>query len=579
MKRRKIATLLCIFTLTASLLACGGTKTANQENSPSDDLSTKQEAVTAIVDYLSDEADGFTGGKESGLITNSFTQDAVTTEEAEVYMSTASSDMAMSPAEYPAYDNREWVEYPDFNTEEYNYIKENSFLSVATSPLSTFAADVDTGSYTNFRRMIQDGYTLDMIPQGAVRAEEMINYFDYEVKETRDNNRFAVAYESNACPWNDEHELLMMTVKAKDVDLEYVGNNFVFLIDSSGSMRSADKGGMAIESFKLLAETLTEDDRVSIVTYSGSSQTILDSCPGDKYNKICRALDKIEFGGGTNGSGGITAAYELAEENFMEGGNNRVIIASDGDMNLGITSQSGLTELITEQKETGVFLTVLGYGSGNYSDANMESIANYGNGNYYYIDCLDEAQRVLVEKLKQTTVTVAKDVKLQVEFNPLEVSEYRLIGYENRTMAAEDFEDDTKDGGETGAGQTVTVLYEIQRNYSGETGGDLKYQNGRTLTDEALKGELLTLSIRYKEPDADKSVEENFNVMANPGTFRKMSNDFSFAAGIAQLSMLINDSAYLGDATLESTIELLENGTTRYDDYRLQLLDMLSELE
>ena len=303
----------------------------------------------------------------------------------------------------------------------------------------------------------------------------------------------------------------------------------------------------------------------------------MDSCPGNKYNKICKALDSISFGGGTNGSGGITAAYELAAENFMEGGNNRVIIASDGDMNLGITSQSGLTELITEQKETGVFLTVLGYGSGNYSDANMESIADCGNGNYYYIDCLEEAERVLVDKLKQTTVTVAKDVKFQVEFNPLEVSEYRLIGYENRTMAAEDFEDDTKDGGETGAGQTVTVLYEIVRNDNGETDSELRYQGERTLTEEALNGEILTLSVRYKEPDGIRSSEENFHVMASSGAFGKMSKDFAFAAGLTQLSMLINESDYLGNTTMDSTIALLEMGCTYDNPYREQLLEMLAK--
>lgn len=468
---------------------------------------------------------------------------------------------------------------PDFNTEEYNYIKENGFLSVATSPLSTFAADVDTGSYTNFRRMMNDGYQLENIPQGAIRVEEMINYFDYApVESTDDDSRFGVSYETNICPWNEDHELLMLTVGTKDVDLDYVGNNFVFLIDSSGSMNSRDKGEMAIDSFKLLAETLTEDDRVSIVTYSGSSATILDSCPGNKYNKICKALDSIKFGGGTNGSGGITAAYELAAENYMEGGNNRVIIASDGDMNLGITSQSGLTELITEQKETGVFLTVLGYGSGNYSDANMESIADYGNGNYYYIDCLEEAERVLVDKLKQTTITVAKDVKLQVEFNPLEVSEYRLIGYENRTMAAEDFEDDTKDGGETGAGQTVTVLYELVRNEADSADSSLKYQSSRELTDEALSGEILTLSIRYKEPDENSSVEESFSVMANHGPYDKMSEDFAFAAGIAELSMLINDSEYLGTTTLDSATDLMREGLSFNTPYRKQLYDMLNNL-
>lgn len=571
MKMKKFLTLMCVFTLTTSLLACGSAEKADSTNHKRNNSSSSKE------EYYTADSTAAGATAEGGYFEYTEAESYYPTESA-VAGSTVNSMISADCAASEMTDG--YYEYVEFNTEEYNYIKENSFLSVATSPLSTFAADVDTGSYTNFRRMLYDGYRLEDIPQGAVRVEEMINYFNYAPIEYQDDeSRFGVSYETNICPWNEDHELLMLTVGTKDVDLEYVGNNFVFLIDSSGSMNSYDKGTMAIESFKLLAETLTADDRVSIVTYSGASATILDSCPGNKYSKICNALDSIEFGGGTNGSGGITAAYELAAENFMEGGNNRVIIASDGDMNLGITSQSGLTELITEQKESGVFLTVLGYGYGNYSDANMESIADYGNGNYYYIDCLEEAERVLVQNLKQTTVTVAKDVKFQVEFNPMEVSEYRLIGYENRTMAAEDFEDDTKDGGETGAGQTVTVLYEIVRNETGETNSDLRYQGNRSLTEDAMNGELLTLSIRYKEPDGVRSVEENYYVNSNYGAYSKMSKDFSFAAGLAQLSMLINDSDYLGNTTFASTMALLEAGSVGDKEYRTQLVRMLEQVD
>lgn len=578
MTRKKIISILCITALTTSLLACGSAEqTAPQTNEGSNNSGSSN--VADSLEYFFTDA----ATTADSSITNSTSTTKAEVQTEGVYfnspMESATEEMYITNS-MAAADciTGEYYE-PDFNTEEYNYIKENSFLSVATSPLSTFAADVDTGSYTNFRRMINDGYRLEDIPQGAIRVEEMINYFDYAPIESKDDDsRFGVSYETNICPWNENHELLMLTVGTKDIGTDYVGNNFVFLIDSSGSMNSKDKGEMAIDSFKLLAETLTEDDRVSIVTYSGSSATILDSCPGNKYNKICKALDSIKFGGGTNGSGGITAAYELAGENFMEGGNNRVIIASDGDMNLGITSQSGLTELISEQKESGVFLTVLGYGSGNYSDANMESIADCGNGNYYYIDCLDEAERVLVDKLKQTTITVAKDVKLQVEFNPLEVSEYRLIGYENRTMAAEDFEDDTKDGGETGAGQTVTVFYELVRNEADSADSELRYQSSRPLTDEALSGEILTLSIRYKEPDENSSMEENFSIMANHGPFNKMSKDFAFAAGIVELTMLINDSEYCGTTTLDSCIALLREGMSFNTPYREQLFNMLCDL-
>ena len=557
MKKRKVWSLLCVMLLTGSLVACS-----------SSDMATS--APTVI---NGGSSSGNTGGSVNhsaqvqyeGAADGSYMMDSM--QAAESVQMAGGMNKGEMPMEMPQ---------QEFNTEEYNYIKENSFMRVALSPLSTFAADVDTGSYTNFRRMVKDNYAMEDIPQGAIRLEEMINYFDYEVTESKDNNRFTVAYEMNTCPWNEDNQLLMMTVKAKEVDLESTGNNFIFLIDSSGSMRIQDKGPMAIKSFKLLAETLSANDRVSIVTYSGDSKVVLESCAGDKYKKICRALDSIEFGGGTNGSGGITAAYELAEENFMENGNNRVIIASDGDMNLGVTSHAGLTDLITEKKETGVFLTVLGYGSGNYSDANMESIADAGNGNYYYIDCLDEANRVLVEKLKQTTITVAKDVKLQVEFNPLEVAEYRLLGYENRVMAAEDFEDDTKDGGETGAGQTVTVLYELVSADAGNAGSDLKYQSDREVTEEALSGEVLTLSVRYKEPDGEKSVEESFVVVGNDGE-EAMSEDFQFVAGVAQLGLLLNDSDYAGTSSLEEAYKLVTQGS-KENKYREELAEMIKSL-
>ncbi len=547
MMKKKIAIMLCTMLTAGSLMACGG----------SDEAATANDGGNYAVNAGSSSVNNVSEGKSSS------------------YTDSNSMDVAIRAESSILTESAEEAPDVEFNTEEYNYIKENSFLSVASNPLSTFAADVDTGSYTNFRRMVKDNYTLDTIPAGAIRVEEMINYFDYDIIDADDSNRFTVDYEIHTCPWNEENELLMLSVKAKNVDLESTGNNFIFLIDSSGSMNNQDKGAMAIKSFKLLAETLNENDCVSIVTYSGDSRVVLESCSGDEYRTICDALDSISFGGGTNGSGGITAAYELAEKNFMENGNNRVIIASDGDMNLGVTSNAGLTDLITEKKETGVFLTVLGYGSGNYSDANMESIADAGNGNYYYIDCLDEANRVLVEKLKQTTITVAKDVKLQVEFNPLEVSEYRLIGYENRIMASDDFEDDTKDGGETGAGQTVTVLYELVSADDNAASGDLKYQTDREVTEEALNGEVLTLSVRYKEPDGDKSVEENFVVKDDEDD--EMSADFSFAAGVAELGMILNDSDYKGTASLNTAYEMVAQGSND-NRYREELGEMIKTL-
>lgn len=457
----------------------------------------------------------------------------------------------------------------DFNTEEYNRIEENGFVKVADAPLSTFAADVDTGSYCNLRRLIRDGWSLDNV-KSAIRTEEMINYFDYKVDSAEDV--FSVQYSIGECPWNAQNKLLVMTMQANaEVNVPNEGNNFVFLVDSSGSMNSQDKLPLVKESFKLLAQNLGPKDRVSIVTYAGNSDTLLKG--SDDYEDICKALDKIDAYGGTNGSGGIEAAYKCAQENFVKNGNNRVIIASDGDMNLGITSQSGLVDLIKEKKESGVFLTVLGYGTGNYSDANMESLADAGNGNYFYIDSLEEAERVLCEKMMQTTVTVAKDVKFQVEFNPAEVAEYRQIGYENRQMSASDFNDDKKDGGEIGAGAQVTVCYEIVPAGAGKDEGGLKYQD-TTLSDQAASGELCTVSVRYKAPDSDESSKIEYPLIDKGVTKRE---DFNFVCGVIEASMVLRDSAYKGTATLDSAYQLAKSGTDN-NRYREEFCELLKKL-
>lgn len=457
----------------------------------------------------------------------------------------------------------------DFNTEEYNRIEENGFVKVADAPLSTFAADVDTGSYCNLRRLIRDGWSLDNV-KSAIRTEEMINYFEYKVDSAEDV--FSVQYSVGECPWNAQNKLLVMTMQANaEMNVPNEGNNFVFLVDSSGSMNSQDKLPLVKESFKLLAQNLGPKDRVSIVTYAGNSDTLLKG--SDDYEDICKALDKIDAYGGTNGSGGIEAAYKCAQENFVKNGNNRVIIASDGDMNLGITSQSGLVDLIKEKKESGVFLTVLGYGTGNYSDANMESLADAGNGNYFYIDSLEEAERVLCEKMMQTTVTVAKDVKFQVEFNPAEVAEYRQIGYENRQMSASDFNDDKKDGGEIGAGAQVTVCYEIVPAGAGKDDGGLKYQD-TTLSDQAASGELCTVSVRYKAPDSDESSKIEYPLIDKGVTKRE---DFNFVCGVIETSMVLRDSAYKGTATLDSAYQLAKSGTDN-NRYREEFCELLKKL-
>ena len=459
----------------------------------------------------------------------------------------------------------------DFNTEEYNTIKENGFIDVLQSPLSTFAADVDTGTYCNLRRMINGGYNLDNIAS-AIRTEEMVNYFDYKVDSKDDV--FSVQYSVGECPWNKDNKLLIMTMQANsETTITSEGNNFVFLIDSSGSMSSQDKLPLVKDSFKLLAGQLGPNDRVSIVTYSGSSDTLLEG--SNDYKKICNTLDKFSASGGTNGSGGITAAYECATKNFIKGGNNRVIIASDGDMNLGITSQSGLVDLIKRKKETGVFLTVLGYGTGNYSDANMESIADAGNGNYFYIDSIDEAERVLCAKLMQTTVTVAKDVKFQVEFNPSEVVSYRQIGYENRQMAARDFNDDKKDGGEIGAGAQVTVCYELKmRDPNAPADDGLKYQD-TVLSDKANNGEICTVSVRYKAPNEDES-----KLIQYPLVDKGISNqdDFNFICGVIEASLVLRNSEYKGTATYASAYELAKSGSIN-NKYREEFCDLIKKLK
>ena len=481
-----------------------------------------------------------------------------------------------------------FVYFREFNTEEYAYYAENGFNSVVKSPLSTFAADVDTGSYTNLRRYIRNHVGINGIPAGLLRYEEMINYFDYEVLPANQldiaelpkaDSRFSVGYRLGVCPWNPDHSLLMMTVKANEVEIRETPGNYVFLIDVSGSMAQDDRIALAMKSFALFARTLGENDTVSIATYSGASTTLLDSCPAKDVEKIFEALREAEsycvnWGGGTNGSGGITAAYELAEKNFVKGGNNRVIIASDGDMNLGITGTAGLVELITQEKEKGIFLTTLGFGEGNYSDTNMEQIADAGNGNYYYIDCIEEAQRVLVEKVRETTITVAKDVKFQLEFNPREVAEYKLIGYENRVMSADDFEDDAKDGGEVGAGQAVTVMYEIVPADGKEAEGKLRYQD-LSLSDRAESGEIGTLAIRYKEPDGEKSALEEIPVRAGQATLSEA--DFHFAAAVIMASLVINESPEQGRATVEAAIALAEKNTGG-NAYREGFVTMLRDL-
>lgn len=477
------------------------------------------------------------------------------------------------------------------SNEEYSEWEEKGFTSVQNEPLSTFSADVDTASYSNLRRLIREGYDLDMMPEGAVRIEEMINYFSYDYEDPKGSDPFGVTTQISSCPWNEEAELLMVGLKTEDINYDQAPpSNLVFLLDVSGSMYSDDKLPLLQEAFGLLAENLTEKDRVSIVTYAGDDQIVLKGAKGNQTKKIKKALNSLEADGSTNGSAGIETAYALAESNFIEGGNNRVIIATDGDLNVSLTTEEELEDLITEKKESGIFLSVLGFGTGNIKDNKMETLADKGNGNYAYIDCLREADKVLVEEMSATLLTICKDVKLQVEFNPAVVESYRLLGYENRALAKEDFNDDTKDAGEIGAGHSVTALYEIvlkeplDGSMSEEEINQLKYSDEykkeygeEKITSQAAMKEWLTISIRYKKPS-----EKESNLLEYPVGYEcytnKPSDDFIFAAAVAEFGLLASHSAYLEDASVKH-VEKALNSIRLNDEYKEEFLELVEETE
>ena len=468
----------------------------------------------------------------------------------------------------------------NWNTEEYDSIREIGFQSVRNRPLSTFSVDVDTASYSNLRRMIEDGYSLEEIPSGAVRIEELLNYFSYDYNLPEGDEPFGVTTVLGDCPWNEDAKLLQIGLKTEEIDFsEAPHSNLVFLLDVSGSMYSDDKLPLLQKSFAMLVEELTEKDRVSIVTYAGSDKVVLEGVSGDEKTKIIDALESLEAGGSTNGADGIETAYKLAGEYFIKGGNNRVILATDGDLNVGVSSESELDELITEKKESGVFLSVLGFGTGNIKDNKMETLADRGNGNYAYIDSLSEAKKVLVEQMGATLVTVAKDVKLQVEFNPAYVKGYRLLGYENRMLQTEDFDDDKKDAGEIGAGHMVTALYEIipvdSEQEIPET--ELKYQS-ETGSVGVENGEWLNLKIRYKAPDSDESRLCSYPVTED--AYREQpGEDFYFAAAVAEFGLLVRDSEYKKDASFENVRELLKLVDTEADEYKDEFVYLVKKLE
>lgn len=477
------------------------------------------------------------------------------------------------------------------NQEEYSKWEEQGFFSVMEQPLSTFSADVDTASYSNLRRLIREGYDLETLPEGAVRIEEMLNYFSYDYEEPVGQEPFGVTTQIGRCPWNEEAELLMVGLKTEDISYEQApASNLVFLLDVSGSMGEPDKLPLLQEAFAELTDNLSSKDRISIVTYASEDTIVLEGAVGSEKRKIKKALNGLKAGGGTWGSRGIETAYALAEDNFIKGGNNRVILATDGDLNIGLTTEEELEELISEKKESGIFLSVLGFGTDNIKDNKMETLADKGNGNYAYIDCMQEAKKVLSEEMTATLLTVCKDVKLQVEFNPELVEAYRLLGYDNRALDKKDFHDDTKDGGEIGAGHSVTALYEIvlreplNHNMTKGEIEDLRYgseykkrlEGTERTYDANVSKEWLTISIRYKKPAESKSELLEYPIgyecyQHNP------SVDFQFAAAVAEFGLLASHSEFPEDASVERVIKTVKKLDLK-DIYKREFLELVEEV-
>ena len=468
----------------------------------------------------------------------------------------------------------------EFNTEAYAAVRENEFATVKDNPLSTFSIDVDTASYSNVRRFLNDEIRP---PVGAIRTEELINYFRYNYLQPTGDDPFSVNLEVSRAPWNPERELVRIGLKGREVPAEERGPaNLVFLIDVSGSMDESNKLPLLQRSLSALVENLSNEDRVAIVTYAGSSGLVLAPTEGAKKREILEAMSNLRAGGSTHGSGGIRLAYETAREQFREDGNNRVILCTDGDFNVGVTNESELQKLIEKERESGVFLSVLGFGTGNLNDSTMELLANKGNGNYAYIDSISEGRKVLVEQMGSTLFTIAKDVKIQVEFNPARVAGYRLIGYENRLLAKEDFNDDKKDAGEIGAGHTVTALYEIipvgQAVPGSPSVDPLKYQRPEEGS-ASVSNELLTVKLRYKAPDGDKSKLIEIPLKADEiPAFDAASEDFRFASAVAAFGMKLRGSPDAGKISW-SEIQDIARGALGNDpgSYRAEFLTLIEK--
>lgn len=466
------------------------------------------------------------------------------------------------------------------DNEEYSLITENQFNNVKRRPLSTFSIDVDAASYSNIRRILTAGM---LPPKDAVRIEEMINYFNYEYAQPKDQEPISITTEIGNCSWNPEHKLVKIGLKGRSIEAEKLPpNNLVFLIDVSGSMMDENKLPLIKRSFRLLVQQLRPEDKVSIVVYAGSSGLVLSPTSGKEKELIMQKIDVLQAGGSTAGGEGIQLAYDVAKENFMKDGNNRVILATDGDFNVGVSSDAELVSLIEKKRDMGIFLTVLGFGTGNYKDSKMEGLADKGNGNFAYVDNILEAQKVFVKEMGATLNTIAKDVKLQIEFNPVHVKAYRLVGYENRLLADEDFNDDKKDAGELGSGKTVTALYEIIPAKSKESVDNidtLKYQ--KTVSqDQIALNEMMTIKFRYKDPKGSESKLIVHPLLAQDETEQKSSEDFRFASSVAEFGMILRDSKFKGKANFKNILTAArESKGIDTDGYRAEFIKLVETAE
>jgi len=491
----------------------------------------------------------------------------------------SASHSALCPAfKSNSLTEKKQVKKNNFNTEDYDNIVENKFLSATQNPLSTFSIDVDEAAYSNIRRYLQNG---SIPPAGAVRIEEMINYFDYNYPQPTNDEPFSVITEIGECPWSPEHRLVHIGLQGKQIP---VGNlpasNIVFLIDVSGSMDEPNKLPLVKSSMKLLVDQLREQDKVAIVVYAGNAGLVLPSTSGFNKIKIKEAIDNLEAGGSTAGGAGIQLAYKTANENFINGGNNRIVLATDGDFNVGASSDDDLVRMVEKERKSGVFLSVLGYGMGNYKDNKMQQLADKGNGNHSYIDNINEARKVLVTEFGSTLFTIAKDVKIQVEFNPAKVQAYRLVGYENRMLASEDFNDDKKDAGELGSGHTVTALYEILpagvKDDFTKSVDPLKYQSNDKKIVGGNTNEIMTIKLRYKQPAEDISKLITHPVNDDKISLVNTSDNFRFSAAVAEFGLLLRSSDYKQQSSYQQVVSMAKSAKGKDDNgYRSEFIQLV----